>query len=144
MVQMLSTGDPEIFPGQMGYIIPAACFGSAPGSPPSWTCLIDPNMNASGGHSIVIRWQCHHNWLFLMLSSIVSLRSFQTSKLLVLSLLANTNTCKKMNFNCLYTECHSFRHYPVFMTTSQSWNKDQLVIWLLRPQAQQERTRHKK
>ena len=34
----LLLGNPETFPGQMRYIIPPVSSGSAPGSPPSWSC----------------------------------------------------------------------------------------------------------
>lgn len=42
----------EAFHGRMGYIIPLACSGSAPGSPPRWTCL-DSTVGCQGG--ILIR-----------------------------------------------------------------------------------------
>jgi len=31
-------GNPEIFPGQMGHVIPPVCFGSASQPPPNWIC----------------------------------------------------------------------------------------------------------
>lgn len=43
-------GDPEASPGQMGYVIPAACSGSAPGSPIRWMCLEYPCRKASYQH----------------------------------------------------------------------------------------------
>jgi len=43
-------GDPEAFPGQKRYIIPPAGSGSAPGSPPSWTCPENLQGEAPGGH----------------------------------------------------------------------------------------------
>lgn len=38
-ILQLPLGDPKVFRGQMGHVIPPTCSGSAPRSPPKWVSL---------------------------------------------------------------------------------------------------------
>ncbi len=70
-VFQLLQADPEAFPGQVSYIIPPACSGSALGSPTSWTCLENLQgkmwtwpikLTPSSHHTSQVT---RHNWLLV-------------------------------------------------------------------------------
>ncbi|XP_056157043.1 uncharacterized protein LOC130131390 [Lampris incognitus] len=45
-----ASSGPKVFPGQIGHVVPPASSGSTPGSPPSWTCLENPQRKAPRRH----------------------------------------------------------------------------------------------
>ncbi|KAF7649936.1 hypothetical protein LDENG_00133850 [Lucifuga dentata] len=111
-------------PGQMGYVIHPMCSGSAPGSPPSWTCpeYLQREMSRRYHNQMPKPPQLAPFNAKEQKFYFEPLRDFRTPY--PMSEGEPSHPSKKINFSRLYLRFHSFGHSPKFMIIGEDWNVD--------------------
>ena len=117
-------GDPKAFPGQPGDVIPPACPGSAPRSPPSRTCLKDLPREASRRHPHQMPEPPQLAPLDMKEQRLYSESLPDVRAPHPISKAEPGHPAEETHFSRLYSRSRSFGHYPELMTIGEGWNVD--------------------
>ena len=120
-------GDPEAFPGQLGYVIPPVSSRSTSWSPTSWMCPENLQGEAPRRHPDqmpeppqLAPFDAKEQRLYSELPPDVRAPH-------PISKAEPSHPTEETNFGRLYLQSRSFGHYPKLMTIGKGWEVDRLV-----------------